>query len=98
MMYDCIRIEEIGFDQVIDETAYTWFNRFIAFRFMEVNNYLPTRVRVLSSEYDESAKPYILAESIGSLLKIEKGIISFLKERHKEIENNPSDDLLLSTY
>ena len=43
-------IRNQGFDQVIEETAYTWFNRIIAIRFMEVNNYLPTRVRVLSSE------------------------------------------------
>ena len=43
-------IEERGFDQVIEETAYTWFNRLIAIRFMEVNDYLPTRTRVLSSE------------------------------------------------
>ncbi len=43
-------IQEQGFDQVIEETAYTWFNRMIAIRFMEVNNYLPARVRVLSSE------------------------------------------------
>src|SRR5690625_3876831 len=35
------RIEEIGFDRVIEETAYTWFNRLVALRFMEVNNYLP---------------------------------------------------------
>ncbi len=43
-------IRKQGFEQVIEETAYTWFNRIIAIRFMEVNNYLPTRVRVLSSE------------------------------------------------
>lgn len=43
-------VRTMGFDQVIEETAYTWFNRIIAIRFMEVNNYLPTRVRVLSSE------------------------------------------------
>ncbi len=43
-------VETLGFDQVIEETAYTWFNRIIAIRFMEVNDYLPTRVRVLSSE------------------------------------------------
>lgn len=43
-------VEELGFEQVIEETAYTWFNRIIAIRFMEVNDYLPTRVRVLSSE------------------------------------------------
>lgn len=47
-------IKELGFEQVIEETAYTWFNRIIAIRFMEVNNYLPTRVRVLSSETGSS--------------------------------------------
>ena len=34
---------------VIEEVAYTWFNRLIAVRFMEVNDYLPSRIRVLSS-------------------------------------------------
>ena len=43
-------VQKIGFDQVIEKTAYTWFNRLIAIRFMEVNDYLPTRTRVLSSE------------------------------------------------
>ncbi len=43
-------VETLGFEQVIEETAYTWFNRIIGIRFMEVNDYLPTRVRVLSSE------------------------------------------------
>lgn len=47
-------VKELGFEQVIEETAYTWFNRIIAIRFMEVNNYLPTRVRVLSSETGSS--------------------------------------------
>lgn len=43
-------IKSLGFEQVIEETAYTWFNRLIAIRFMEINDYLPSRVRVLSSE------------------------------------------------
>ena len=55
-------IGDIGFDQVIEETAYTWFNRIIAIRFMEVNNYLPTRVRVLSSETG-SGTPDIISQS-----------------------------------
>lgn len=38
------------FENVIEEVAYTWFNRLIAIRFMEVNDYLPSSVRVLSSE------------------------------------------------
>ncbi len=42
-------ISKKGFNQVIEEIAYTWFNRLIAIRFMEVNDYLPSRTRVLSS-------------------------------------------------
>lgn len=56
-------IEEVGFDQVIEETAYTWFNRIIAIRFMEVNDYLPTRVRVLSSETGSNT-PDIVTQSL----------------------------------
>jgi len=37
-----------GFEQAVEEVAYTWFNRFVALRFMEVNDYLPTHVRVFS--------------------------------------------------
>jgi hypothetical protein len=37
-----------AYESVMEEVAYTWFNRLIAIRFMEVNDYLPTRVRVLS--------------------------------------------------
>lgn len=44
------KIVERGFDAVVEEVAYTWFNRICAIRFMEVNDYLPSRVRVLSSE------------------------------------------------
>ena len=41
-------IKENGFEQAVEEVAYTWFNRFVALRFMEVNDYLPTHVRVFS--------------------------------------------------
>ena len=44
------KIHADGFKETIEEIAYTWFNRIIAIRFMEVNDYLPSRVRVLSSE------------------------------------------------
>jgi hypothetical protein len=39
-----------AYKAVIEEVAYTWFNRLIAVRFMEVNDFLPSRVRVLSSQ------------------------------------------------
>ena len=56
-------VETLGFEQVIEETAYTWFNRIIAIRFMEVNDYLPTRVRVLSSETGNNT-PDIVTQSL----------------------------------
>lgn len=57
------QVKEKGQDQVMEEVAYTWFNRFSALRFMEVNNYLPSRVRVFT-DADGSFKPEILAEAI----------------------------------
>ena len=56
-------INEKGFDQVIEEVAYTWFNRFIALRFMEVNNYMPQKVRVFTNSENEF-KPQLLDEAI----------------------------------
>lgn len=46
-----------AFENVIEEVAYTWFNRLIAIRFMEVNDYLPSGVRVLSSENKAKKEP-----------------------------------------
>lgn len=57
------QIKEKGYEQVIEEVAYTWFNRFSALRFMEVNGYLPTRVRVFTDE-NNAIKPQILTEAI----------------------------------
>ncbi len=53
--------KEIGlreaFRFVVEKVAYTWFNRMIAIRFMEVNDYLPGHIRVLSSENPQKAEP-----------------------------------------
>ncbi len=57
------RIEEKGYEQVMEEVAYTWFNRFAALRFMEVNGYLPSHVRVFTNDVGEF-KPQILSEAI----------------------------------
>ncbi|MFJ6969276.1 MAG: BREX-1 system adenine-specific DNA-methyltransferase PglX [Ligilactobacillus salivarius] len=56
------KVEDKGYEQVIEEVAYTWFNRFVALRFMEVNGYLPTRVRVFTNSNNEF-KPQILTEA-----------------------------------
>jgi type II restriction/modification system DNA methylase subunit YeeA len=57
------KIDKDGFDETIEEIAYTWFNRFIAIRFMEVNGYMPSHIRVFSSENNEF-EPQILSEAI----------------------------------
>ena len=55
------QIKAKGYDQVMEEVAYTWFNRFIALRYMEVNNYLPSHIRVFS-DANGAFKPEILAD------------------------------------
>lgn len=55
------QIHSRGFEAVIEEVAYTWFNRICAIRFMEVNDYMyPVRVRVLSSEKEGKNEPDVL--------------------------------------
>ena len=57
------KIREKGFEQVMEEVAYTWFNRFSALRFMEVNGYLPSHVRVFTDQ-NNAFKPEIMSEAI----------------------------------
>lgn len=81
------RINKIGFEQVMEETAYTWFNRIIAIRYMEVNDYLPTRVRVLSSETAGKKEPDIITMAPDnvdlSFTSTEKDLIRDLKAKQK---------------
>src|SRR5690554_3935111 len=56
------KIREKGFNAVVEEAAYTWFNRLLALRYMEVNDYLPSRVRVLSSVEVGKTEPDIIKE------------------------------------
>lgn len=56
-------INDKGYKQVMEEVAYTWFNRFSALRFMEVNGYIPSHVRVFTDE-ENNFKPQIVTEAI----------------------------------
>lgn len=57
------KINTKGYEEVMEEVAYTWFNRLIALRFMEVNGYLPTRVRVFTDE-ENNFRPQIIDEAL----------------------------------
>lgn len=72
-----------AFEYVVEETAYTWFNRLIAIRFMEVNDYLPSGVRVLSSDMPGKNEPDMVTspfETDMSFNDSEKELMSNLKD------------------
>lgn len=75
-----------AFDDFVEEVAYTWFNRIIALRFMEVNNYLPSRVRVLTSE-EGKAEPDIVDEA----MEIESDLGGY-SDQEKELITNALTD------
>lgn len=75
-----------AFENVVEEVAYTWFNRLIAIRFMEVNNYLPSGVRVLSSENKAKKEPDFVTSPFDTDLEFtphEQDKILQLKDENK---------------
>lgn len=81
------QIKEKGYQQVMEEVAYTWFNRFIALRFMEVNNYLPSHIRVFS-DASGAFKPEILNDVLHlDLLGLDSGKVA------EYIESNDTEAL-----
>ena len=85
------RIKELSLEQVIEEAAYTWFNRIIAIRYMEINDYLPLTkdnqslgIRVLSSK-DNTPDPEIL--KFTNLINPDLDI-DFKKEKYVELKND----------
>lgn len=81
------KINKDSFDETIEEVAYTWFNRFIAIRFMEVNGYMPSHIRVFTSEKNEF-EPQILSEAIHiDLPGLDKSkVLDFYNAGNKEEE------------
>jgi len=80
------KIKEEGIKKVIEEVAYTWFNRFIALRFMEVNGYLPSHIRVFTDE-SNNFKPQILMEALHlELSGIDKEKVFAMKSSNQDEE------------
>lgn len=85
------RINELGLEQVIEEAAYTWFNRIVAIRYMEIHDYLPLTkdnqslgIRVLSSK-DNTPDPEIM--KFTNLVNPELDI-DFKKEKYVELKDD----------
>ena len=81
------QIKSKGYEMVMEEIAYTWFNRFSALRFMEVNGYLPSRVRVFTDD-ENNFKPQILTEAINMELD------GLNMQKVYELKNANDDDAL----
>ncbi|TFH40650.1 MAG: BREX-1 system adenine-specific DNA-methyltransferase PglX, partial [ANME-2 cluster archaeon] len=76
-------VREKGYNLVIDEITYTWFNRFVALKFMEVNGYLP--VKVFSSDDPNKQEPDILTRSLKlDFLNIDRDTVIDLKSGGKD--------------
>jgi hypothetical protein len=83
-------IEEVkteGFNNVVEEFAYTWFNRIIALRFMEVHDYFDHGLRVLTSR-DGSFEPEILknVDFVMDSLRLDKAVVEALKAKQSDEE------------
>lgn len=77
------QIRAKGFAQTMEEAAYTWFNRFIALRFMEVNNYLPSHTRIFSDE-DGNFKPEVMTDAVNLEIDgLDKELVLELLEQQK---------------
>ncbi|WP_075365644.1 BREX-1 system adenine-specific DNA-methyltransferase PglX [Desulfosporosinus metallidurans] len=74
-----------GYEQLLEEAAYIWFNRIIAIRYMEIHEYLPERVNVLSSSTGK-VEPDIVLHYAGMELEVDKIAISQLLEAGKHEE------------
>ena len=77
-------VQAEGYENVIEEVAYTWFNRFVALRFMEIHDFLPHGFRVLSSR-DGNIEPEILKNLnfVKDDLKLDLNLCASLKEQGK---------------
>ena len=75
-----------AFEYIVEEVAYTWFNRLIAIRFMEVNDYLASGIRVLSSENPAKSEPDFVTTPFDTDLdftSVEQDKVMQLKDENK---------------
>ncbi|MDD3308017.1 MAG: BREX-1 system adenine-specific DNA-methyltransferase PglX, partial [Acetobacterium sp.] len=86
---------QTAYNNVVEEVAYTWFNRLIAVRFMEVNDYLPSRVRALSSESGTKIEPDLVTSPFDADLQY----TPYEKDRIMQLKNdNKLDELFCMLF
>ncbi|TXT19374.1 MAG: restriction enzyme [Erysipelotrichaceae bacterium] len=80
-----IQTDEFGLNHLIEEVAYTWFNRLVALRYMELNDYLPHGYRVLSSKISGQVETDLLKniQYIGAEIGVDASEIKVLLNSNK---------------
>lgn len=74
-----------GYEQVMDEVTYTWFNRFVALKFMEVNDYIP--VKVFTSDDSDRTEPGIITHALElDFLELESDKVLNMKAENEDEE------------
>ncbi len=79
-----------AYQNVVEEVAYTWFNRLIAIRFMEVNDYMPAHIRALSSESGTKLEPDLVTAPFDAKIEFTKQE----KEHILQLKNDNQVDAL----
>lgn len=82
-----------AYNSIIEEVAYTWFNRFIAVRFMEVNDYLPCKIRVLSA-VDGRQEPDIVQNPFDAKLDYTSAEEELISQHQMNNEGNKLFNML----
>ncbi|MBN2489153.1 MAG: BREX-1 system adenine-specific DNA-methyltransferase PglX [Methanosarcinaceae archaeon] len=78
-------VKRKGYEQVMDEVTYTWFNRFVALKFMEVNDYIP--VNVFTADDVDRSEPGIITHALElDFLKLDTDLVLDLKAENRDEE------------
>ncbi|AKB74616.1 putative type II restriction enzyme methylase subunit [Methanosarcina lacustris Z-7289] len=81
------QIKNKGYEQVMDEVTYTWFNRLVALKFMEMNGCLPDQIRVFTSADPNKPEPDLLKKALSlNFLDLDRDLILYLKAENKDEE------------
>lgn len=81
------QIKEKGYEQVMEEVTYTWFNRLVALKFMEMNGCLPDQIKVFTSTDPNKPEPDILTNALKlDFLNLNRDLVLDLKAENKDEE------------
>jgi type II restriction/modification system DNA methylase subunit YeeA len=81
------QIQAKGYDQVMDEVTYTWFNRLVALKFMEMNGCLPDQIKVFTSTDPSKPEPDLLTNALNlEFLNLDRNLVLDFKAENKDEE------------